>query len=73
MEVGRILRVIDTYLVSINGKFPVKRQELEVARVPLMQHPPIEDTFCFEEQRVVSRDYVGRYQKRVFPLPPRTR
>lgn len=60
--------LIDTYLPSINSKFAVEPQEPEDAHVPLMQHPPLEDIFCFEEQRVVSRDYVIRYHNRLFQL-----
>ena len=60
----------DTYLPSINSKFAIEPVNPEDAHVPLLPHQPLEDIFCFEEQRVVSRDYVIRYHNRLFQLTP---
>ena len=60
----------ETYLPSVNSKFAIEPVNSENAHVSLLPHQSLKDIFCFEEQRVVSQDYVIRYHNRLFQLTP---
>lgn len=66
VEANRFLEA--TYLPSINarfGKSPAKPQD---AHVPLSCATDLRDIFCTQEQRVVSRDWVLQYQRRLYQI-----
>jgi len=58
----------DTYLPAVNSKFAIDPIDPEDAHVRLRSDQSLQDIFCFEEQRVVSQDYVIRYHNRLFQL-----
>lgn len=62
-----------TYLPAVNGKFAKSPAEPEDAHAPLLNGTDLRDLFCFEQQRVVSRDYVLQFARRLYQIPPRTR
>lgn len=70
-EANRFLEA--TYLPAINAKFSKKPAQPEDAHVPLLQAIDLRDVFCFQEPRVVSRDYVLQFQRRLYQIPPRLR
>ena len=58
----------EDYLPKINAKFakpPINKTD---AHVPLLPGQRLEGVFCFEEHRVVSRDYVLQFKTRIFQL-----
>jgi transposase len=70
-EANRFLEA--TYLPDINARFSKPAAQPEDAHVPLVDAPDLRDIFCFEEKRVVSRDYVLQYQRRLYQIPSRLR
>lgn len=70
-EANRFLK--EQYLPAINTKFSKPAREPEDAHVPLLDRTDLRDIFCFEERRVVSRDSVLQFERRLYRLPPRTR
>ena len=58
----------ESYLPSINAKFaklPVVRED---AHAPLFTPRILNDVFCFEETRKVTRDYVITYEGKLYQL-----
>jgi hypothetical protein len=70
-EANRFLEA--TYLAKINAKFSKIAAEPEDAHVPLVGSTDLRDIFCFQEPRVVSRDYVLQFQRRLYQIPSRLR
>jgi hypothetical protein len=64
-EANRFLA--ETYLPVINRKFAKPPIDPENAHVPLLDRR-LENIFCFEEERVVSQDYVLRFDSRFFQV-----
>jgi hypothetical protein len=60
-----------TYLDQVNRKFAKPPIDAEDAHVPLLVDQTLESIFCFEEQRVVSEDYVVQFDRRLFGDPAR--
>ena len=56
-----------TYLPVINRKFAKIPIDPQDAHVPLLDQR-LENVFCFEEERVVSGDYVLRFDSRFFQI-----
>jgi hypothetical protein len=56
-----------TYLPKMNDKFSVPPAGKEEAHVPL-GNTRLDDIFCFEEERVVSNDYVVRHNCRFYQI-----
>ncbi len=59
----------NTYLPAINARFAKADTEPEDAHVPLVDGTDLRDVFCFEEQRVASRDYVLQFERRLYQIP----
>jgi transposase len=57
-----------TYLPQINSKFSKPPIAPEDAHVALLKNQRLEDVFCFEEQRVVSPDYVLRFDSKFYQI-----
>jgi transposase len=57
-----------TYLDQVNRKFAKPPINPEEAHVPLLAGQALESIFCFEEQRVVSEDYVLQFERRLFQI-----
>lgn len=70
-EANRYLQ--ESYLPGINARFAKKAAEPEDAHVPLVDGTDLRDVFCFEENRVVSRDFVLQFERRLYQIPPRLR
>lgn len=64
-EANRFLT--ETYLPLINRKFAKPPIDPQDAHVPLLGQR-LENIFCFEEERVVSEDYVLRFDNRFFQI-----
>lgn len=58
-----------TYLPAINARFAKAAAQPEDAHVPLLSKVDLRDVFCYQEQRVVSRDWVVQFQRRVYQIP----
>lgn len=56
------------YLPKINGKFARKPLIEADAHVPLLDKAVLKDIFCYEYTRVVSNDYVIRFNRRIFQI-----
>jgi len=56
-----------SYLPKMNGRFSVPPAEREDAHVPL-GNVDLRDIFCFEEERVVSNDYVVRHNCHLYQI-----
>ena len=56
------------YLDQVNGKFAKPPIDDQDAHVPLLHDQSLESIFCFEEQRVVSEDYVLQFERRLFQI-----
>ena len=56
------------YLEQVNRKFAKPPIDAEDAHVPLLRDRALESIFCFEEQRVVSEDYVLQFQRQLFQI-----
>lgn len=62
-------RFLETeYLREINTKFEKPPMEPEDAHVPLVANQDLRNVFCFEHQRVVSRDYVLQFASKCFQI-----
>jgi hypothetical protein len=59
-----------TYLPAINAKFAKQAARPQDAHVPLSTATDLRDIFCFQEQRVVSRDWVIQFQRRLYQIRP---
>jgi transposase len=66
-EANRFLK--ETYLPAINAKFARPSACPEDAHVPLGD-TDLSEIMCFEETRVVSRDFIVSFQKRLFQILP---
>jgi hypothetical protein len=62
-----------TYLPAINSRFAHQAAQPEDAHVPLVSKIDLRDVFCFQEQRVVSRDWVVQFERRLYPVPSKVR
>jgi len=69
-EANRFLE--DVYLPAINAKFARPAACPDDAHVPLGD-AELREIMCFEEARVVSRDFTVSYQKRLFQILPDNR
>jgi transposase len=58
-----------TYLPAINSRFAKQAAQPEDAHVPLVSKIDLRDVFCFQEQRMVSRDWVVQFERRVYQIP----
>jgi len=56
------------FLAEVNGKFEKCPAAPEDAHVPLVVNHDLRNVFCFEEQRVVSRDYVVQFAGRCYQI-----
>jgi transposase len=59
-----------SYLPAINKRFAKAAAEPEDAHVPLLDGTDLRDVFCFEQNRVVSRDFVLQFERRLYQIPP---
>jgi|AMWB02.1.fsa_nt_gi transposase len=59
----------EVYLPEINLRFAKIPAQPEDAHVPLLDGADLRDIFCFETQRVVSRDNMIQFEKRLFRIP----
>jgi transposase len=57
-----------TYLDQVNEKFAKPPIDETDAHVPLLAGQSLQSIFCFEEQRVVSEDYVLQFERRLFQI-----
>jgi hypothetical protein len=62
-----------TYLPAINSRFAKQAAQPEDAHVPLVSKIDLRDVFCFQEQRVVSRDWVLQFERRLYQIPSKVR
>lgn len=60
------------YLPKINDKFAKTPLAPEDAHVPLLSAHMLDDIFCREARRVVSRDYVIQFERHVLQIPRET-
>jgi len=58
-----------TYLPQINARFAKPAAQPEDAHVPLVSKIDLRDIFCFQEERVVSRDWVVQFERRAYQIP----
>ena len=56
------------YLPKINKKFAVEPIDKEDGHSPKASNEILKDVFCYEHFRVVSNDYVIRYENRLFQI-----
>jgi transposase len=56
------------YLQEVNGKFEKSPAQPEDAHVPLLAQQDLRNVICFEEHRVVSRDYVVHFERRCYQI-----
>ena len=56
------------YLPKINKKFAVEPIDKEDGHSPKASNEILKDVFCYEYSRVVSNDYVIRYENRLFQI-----
>jgi hypothetical protein len=66
-EANRFLR--ETYLPRINEKFARLPAMPEDAHVPLLDGTDLRDFFCFVDERIVSRDHIIQFKKRLYKVP----
>ena len=59
----------ERYLPEINRKFAKIPAQPEDAHVPLLDGTDLRNIFCFESERVVSRDNMIQFEKRLFRIP----
>jgi hypothetical protein len=57
------------YLPSINSRFAKPASQPEDAHVPLVSKIDLRDIFCYQEQRVVSRDWVVQFERHLYQIP----
>jgi hypothetical protein len=62
-----------TYLPAINSRFARQAAQPEDAHVPLVNKIDLRDVFCFQEQRIVSRDWVVQFERRLYQIPSEVR
>lgn len=62
-----------SYLPQINGRFAREATKPEDAHVPLVSKIDLRDVFSFQERRVVSRDWVVQFERRVYQIPSELR
>ena len=62
----------EKYLPVVNGKFARVPACLEDGHIPLGR-VDLGEILCFEEQRVVSRDFVIGFKRRLFQILPKSR
>jgi hypothetical protein len=58
-----------THLPATNERFARQAAQPEDAHVPLVSKIDLRDVFCFQEQRVVSRDWVVQFERHVYQIP----
>lgn len=56
------------YLPKINKKFAMAPLDSQDGHAPCPSKEQLADIFCYEEQRVVSNDFVIRYENRLFQI-----
>lgn len=56
------------YLPKINKKFAIAPLDSQDGHAPCPSKEQLADIFCYEEQRVVSNDFVIRYENRLFQI-----
>lgn len=59
--------LLETYLPKMNAKFSRAPASKEDAHVPML-NANLSDIFCFEYERVVSNDYIVRFENRLFQI-----
>jgi transposase len=57
------------YLPAINKRFAKAAAKPEDGHVPLLSKTDLRDVFCFQEQRMISRDWVLQFQRRLYQIP----
>lgn len=63
----------DTCLPALTGKYARKAAQPEEAHVPLLDGMNLRAVFCFASRRLVNRDYVLQFERRLFQIPQRIR
>jgi len=56
------------FLAEVNGKFEKSAAAPEDAHVPLLAKQDLRNVLCFEEKRVVSRDYVVQFEGHCYQI-----
>jgi len=62
------LYLSEEYLPGINKRFSCLPKENEDVHVPLLSTPDLRDIFSFEHRRVVSKDFVIQFERRLFQI-----
>jgi transposase len=62
------LYLTQEYLPEINRRFARPPAEKEDAHAPLLSTPDLRDIFCFESRRVVSKDFVVQFERKLFQI-----
>jgi transposase len=57
------------YLPAVNSRFAKPASQPEDAHVPLVSKIDLRDIFCYQQQRVVSRDWVVQFERRAYQIP----
>jgi hypothetical protein len=70
-EANRLLQ--SAYLPETNSRFAKAAAQPEDAHVPLVSKIDLRDVFCFQEQRIVSRDWVLQFERRLYQIPSNLR
>jgi transposase len=61
------------YLPAVNSRFAKPASQPEDAHVPLVSKIDLRDIFCYQEQRVVSRDWVLQFERHLYQIPANLR
>lgn len=62
------LYLSEEYLPEINKRFSCLPKEKEDVHAPLLSTPDLRDIFSFEHHRVVSKDFVIQFERRLFQI-----
>lgn len=65
-EANKLLR--QSYLETLNAKFAKPPIDAEDAHVQLLPGQRLENILCFEERRVVAKDYVVQFERRLLQI-----
>jgi transposase len=58
-----------SYLPTINSRFAKQAAYPEDAHVALLSKIDLRDIFCYQQQRVVSRDWVVQFERHLYQIP----
>lgn len=65
--------LVDEYIPSVNKKFSKNPVNSEDAHVPVLKKQELFNVFCFENQRVVSNDFIIRIDNKLFQIQKNNR